>query len=887
MQAAAQGPATMSTLPTIESFLSTVFANASGYIGLWRSAKKTSHYVAAHEPAAGAAWIDAIRGDDDVFVGVATRATDFGPNKRGTAAEVSSLLAFWADIDVVGPAHARKDLPATEADALAFVRSLPLAPSIVVRSGHGLHVWWLFQRPADLTAAQDRSRLAAMSRAFQRGLRVRGREHGWELDDTADLARCLRVPGSWNRKVAPPVLVSIAEMDGAKRYTPDELVAAFEIADDDGDGADDELTDEDVLEAIEAGVEKGARDTMLFRYARILRARGIGKSEIERQVVAAAARCRPPYSERAALAKVASSFKGAAGSGGGKLTELLVECAEGIDLFHDEEVAYARIPLGGHHEVYRVPSRAFADWLTRRLFETHRKAATATPLAAACAVLAMRGKVEGDDRRVNLRVAESDGAIYIDLGDPAWRVVEVSRAGWRVLEDPPVMFRRPNGMRALPEPVRGGSIAELRPFVNLPDDAQWMLFVGYLLACLRTSAPFPVLAVHGPQGSAKSTLVQIARALVDPNQVSLRVPPKKIDDLIVAANRSWLLCFDNVSGISAELSDAFCMIATGGGLSKRVLFTDDEEYLATVKRGIVLNGIEDLLIRHDLADRAVVLSLPAIADAQRRSARMLDEFLVVRPRIFGALLDGLVAALASEARFESVAPISRMRDFTTWGMAASGAFGWNPNDFYAAHRDNRQEATDQANDADVIVGAVRALIDRDGDWYGTASALHRALATVVSDEVVRSRSWPGAPNALVQRLKRAEHGLRALGIVVVLLQRDGATRAKPISIRRVGAPPPPTGAAPPAVPPPFWPSSVPTDPTGPIGGAGTSAPPRLPPVPPPPPPIAPPWGPHMPGLPPVPAVPVAATPHAPTPAPVPPFPVGLPRPPRGGGEDDR
>src|SRR5262245_54913955 len=114
-----------------------------------------------------------------------------------------------------------------------------------------------------------------------------------------------------------------------------------------------------------------------------------------------------------------------------------------------------------------------------------------------------------------IRVRGHGGKLYVDLGDPEWRAVEIDAAGWRVVNDPPVRFRRPRGMVPLPEPVRGGSLDELRQLVNVRDDASWLMLVGWLAGALRDRGPFPVLALAGEQGSAKSTLGRFLRRLVD------------------------------------------------------------------------------------------------------------------------------------------------------------------------------------------------------------------------------------------------------------------------------------------------------------------------------------------------------------------------------------
>src|SRR5437667_12134418 len=103
--------------------------------------------------------------------------------------------------------------------------------------------------------------------------------------------------------------------------------------------------------------------------------------------------------------------------------------------------------------------------------------------------------------------------------------------------------------------------------------------------------PYPVLALHGEQGSGKSTAARLLRKLVDPNVASLRAAPRNEHDLMIAANAGWLLSFDNLSSIPAWLSDALCRLATGGGFATRELYSDDNERIFSAQRLIILTGI--------------------------------------------------------------------------------------------------------------------------------------------------------------------------------------------------------------------------------------------------------------------------------------------------------
>ena len=87
-----------------------------------------------------------------------------------------------------------------------------------------------------------------------------------------------------------------------------------------------------------------------------------------------------------------------------------------------------------------------------------------------------------------------------------WEVIEVAATGWRVLQRPPVTFQRRPGMLPLPRPKAGGSLADLRPFINVSSDVDWYIVVAWLVSALRPCGPYPVLTLHGEQGAAKSTL---------------------------------------------------------------------------------------------------------------------------------------------------------------------------------------------------------------------------------------------------------------------------------------------------------------------------------------------------------------------------------------------
>jgi hypothetical protein len=52
-------------------------------------------------------------------------------------------------------------------------------------------------------------------------------------------------------------------------------------------------------------------------------------------------------------------------------------------------------------------------------------------------------------------------------------------------------------------------------------------------------------------------------------------------------------------------------------IAVRQRYTDQDEVLFDAARPVILNGIEDVITRPDLADRSIFLTLPPGADARR------------------------------------------------------------------------------------------------------------------------------------------------------------------------------------------------------------------------------------------------------------------------------
>lgn len=459
----------------------------------------------------------------------------------------------------------------------------------------------------------------------------------------------------------------------------------------------------------------------------------------------------------------------------------LVECAE---LFHAPDGrAYATITVDEHSETWPVRSKRFRGWLGRAYFDATKKAAPGQAMTEALALAEARALV-GEPHPVHMRVAEVGGRIYLDLADERWRVVEVDAAGWRVRDGAPIKFRRAAGMLAIPEPVSGGTVDELRPLVNIEDNRAWVLIVGWLVMALSPRGPYPVLLLGGEHGAAKTWTANLLRGLVDPNEAPNRAEPREPRDLMIAARNGWVLAFDNLSDLSAWLSDGLCRLATGSGFATRELYSDDDEVIFAATRPVILNGIGEVVTRADLLDRSLVVTLNAIAEDRRRDEReLLHAFAAARPRVLGALLDAVSGALR-ERDHVRLARAPRLADFAQWVTAAEPALGWPSGTFMAAYDVNRADVYELALDASAIAPPLRSLIAEAGSWAGTASELLTALTGRVEETARRGREWPASARALSGAVRRLAPNLRAVGVDVEFDRATDAGRRRIIRIRK-------------------------------------------------------------------------------------------------------
>src|SRR6266702_2655740 len=185
--------------------------------------------------------------------------------------------------------------------------------------------------------------------------------------------------------------------------------------------------------------------------------------------------------------------------------KVLISLAEEAELFSTPSGdRYARLHINGHIEAWPISEKggSFKRWLIWRYRSlTGGNTPNATALSAAIQALEAEAQFGGKPiQEVYLRIASLGEKVYLNLANDACEVVEIGAKGWRILSQSPLCFRRPNGMLPLPRPIMGGKLDELRPFINVESDNDWLLILAWLLGAFHPTGPYSILDLTGERG---------------------------------------------------------------------------------------------------------------------------------------------------------------------------------------------------------------------------------------------------------------------------------------------------------------------------------------------------------------------------------------------------
>lgn len=450
---------------------------------------------------------------------------------------------------------------------------------------------------------------------------------------------------------------------------------------------------------------------------------------------------------------------------GQKTPEKLVALMSSIPIFCDQtDTCCAFIDS----EVIPLDSRKFKAWISHQLYEAEGKAPSEEALKAANNVLKAQTFAKDKIELFN-RVAKKDGAFWFDLGNG--KAARTTACGWEVVAAQ-IMFRRYGHQLPQVEPQKNGDAARIFEFLNIRED-QRLLFLTYLTTIFVPDMNHPILSVYGAQGSGKTFMLKILKELCDPSSIEVLIGTTDRRELVQMTVHNHVVPFDNMGSLPGWLSDFMSQAVTGAGHLKRALYTDDDDIIYKVKRVFLVNGINQLISKPDLMDRALVVELQRITSTKcRGETELWQAFMEAKPGILGGIFDILSKAMALRPTIK-LQHHPRMADFASWGNAIAEAIRGAGDEFLRDYAINRGIQNEEIVQNNSLALAVIRKMDQDPIWETTIGDAFRELKNMIyPDEGTRrtpiprdDTSFPKTPRSLRRHLARIKSTLEDNGIV--------------------------------------------------------------------------------------------------------------------------
>lgn len=434
-----------------------------------------------------------------------------------------------------------------------------------------------------------------------------------------------------------------------------------------------------------------------------------------------------------------------------------------------------------------IGSGQFKSWLANLMYINEEKAPSSDSLSSAINVLKGKAQQEGKQYTLFNRVAPAEDGIWLDMADNNWRAIKITKEGWKIEKNPPILFKRYSHQQPLIEPLdpEEGDANKIFDYVNLKQgESTKLAFICSHISYWIPLIAHPSIVVSGPQGSTKSWLFMLLRKISDPSSIELLTIPRDESELAQQLEHHWLTPYDNISYLPTWASDMLCRAITGGGIAVRKLYSDDDDIILQFKRCVLLNGINIAAQKGDLLDRAIIFTLEPLAQNKRKSEADLNkDFNNDKAKIFTGYLNVLSKALSYYPEIkEKFKNLQRLADFNLYGCAIAKALGKTPEDFISAYAEKVTQQTEEALNADPVALAILKFCSKevkgnikttlDGQlkdcWEGQPSDLYVKVSNYAQQlgTDIKSKKWPKSANALTRRINAVSAALKAIGVEI-------------------------------------------------------------------------------------------------------------------------
>lgn len=438
--------------------------------------------------------------------------------------------------------------------------------------------------------------------------------------------------------------------------------------------------------------------------------------------------------------------------------------------YHDRaESPYVCVAKDGIIQYMEVYGSGYRNYIRYLFYERYQKAVPKDALQRVLDTLAVKAQIEGKEITPAYRCAYHAGKIYYYLADREQTVICIDENGYRVIAESPVPFIKKQNMLEQVLPKRSkDSLKKMGmkywQFATADDRIlHWILLISRFIA----EGSQPLVYYFGDRGSAKSTSMRLDKMIVDPSEIDIKALPKSISDAVAAVSNQYMVSFDNVSRISDELSDIFCIVATHGYYSKKMLYSNNQEFAIKLNARVSFSGITNLSTKPDLIDRMVCLKLNRIDSSNRRTEEeIMKEFQTDLPYILDKIFRILSKAIPiyNDLKLER---LPRMADFAKWGYAIAEALGYGGERFLRIYENNQADLLENLVSEDSLITVLIEAMKKQNYFKGTVTELLVSLTNMAEKMEIDTRvGWARDASSLSRKLYENQSVLCMFGISV-------------------------------------------------------------------------------------------------------------------------
>lgn len=277
----------------------------------------------------------------------------------------------------------------------------------------------------------------------------------------------------------------------------------------------------------------------------------------------------------------------------------------------------------------------------------------------------------------------------------------------------------------------------------------------------------PILFLHGEPGSGKTASFKgMGQTLLSPTWIPTQKPAKE-EDFDHAVSTADFVVFDNVDSYVPWLTDKLALAATSYTVTKRKLYTNNDQWRATISTYVGLTAFSPKFRRHDVVQRMIPIRVEPFKDALINEHTIYERIVTHRSALWIELLSMLQSTVAIlKARGLNTfywAGNLRLGDYSVI-MSVLGEILEVPPEPIIKYIQTMQ-AKETVED-DIVTDALLAWLSNANNINRvvTPDTLHLELTSLNQGNEIRKR-FP-TPKGLSTRLGQLESSLPAQGIVM-------------------------------------------------------------------------------------------------------------------------